>query len=453
MFFSNFCSFSAIKLASVETAVKKGRAAKASKTNTSSSRSSSTKDEGADEPLGTTPQILGTFDAESTKQIKGQTARRGKPLLKAGAGRGVPVRSCSVTLREMKKNTAHKNEEGNSAKVEVIEKKEKRKRGDGSSRRLNLVQVPDEDIETELVDVDEETFTCEGGQSVVAVTNAEVHLKKQGRKITNIAEAKEYIEELRIDEQIGDLLRQAAQVHNRERRLELLNGILRVIACEVAQDQAREKKKQESEVILIEENTNTDKKNDGNYVKSEEDRKEKMEIVASSNSNQEKMDVGGDGNSTQKPAIEEIFQKNAATVGEKECEKNLQDPEYVKSQAEKAMKLENETAKSTKQKEEESQSEQTDDTKNKKEEANTSEPKAETENKQREEESQSEQTDHTKNKEVEVTPSEPKAETENKPKEEGSQSEQTDDTKNKKEEANTSEPKAETEIKTKRRRK
>ena len=168
-----------------------------------------------------------------------------------------------------------KNEEGNSAKVEVIEKKEKLKQGDGSSRRLNLVQVPEEDIETELVDADEETFTNEDGQVVVAVKNAEVHLKKEGRKITNITEAKEYTEEMRIDEQIGDLLRQVAQVHNRERRLGLLNGILHVIACEVAQDQAREKKKQESEVIdlVIDENGNTDKKTDGNYVKSEEDKK------------------------------------------------------------------------------------------------------------------------------------------------------------------------------------
>ena len=113
----------------------------------------------------------------------------------------------------------------------------------------------------------------EDGQVVVAVTNAEVHLKKEGRKITNITEAKEYIEEMRIDEQIGDLLRQVAQVHNRERRLELLNGILCVIACEVAQDQARQKKKQESKVIVINENGNTDKKTDGNYVKSEEDKK------------------------------------------------------------------------------------------------------------------------------------------------------------------------------------
>ena len=104
------------------------------------------------------------------------------------------------------------------------------------------MQVPEEDIETELVDADEETFTNEDGQMVVAVTNAEVHLKKEGRKITNITEAKEYIEEMRIDEQIGNLLRQAAQSHNTERRLELLNGILRVIACEVVQDQAREKK-------------------------------------------------------------------------------------------------------------------------------------------------------------------------------------------------------------------
>ena len=361
MFFSNFCSFSGIKLPSVEAALKggkKGRAAKASKTTTSSSRSSTTEDDdagGSGEPLGTTPQILGTFDAESTKKIKGQTARRGKSFLKGGAGRGVPVKSCSVTLREMKKETARKNEEGNSAKVEVVEKKEKRKRGDGSSRRLNLVQVPEEDIETELVDADEETFTNADGQVVIAVKNAEVHLKKEGRNITNITEAKEYIEEMRIDEQIGNLLRQAAQVHNTERRLELLNGILRAIACEVAQDQAREKKKQESEVIVIDENGNTDKKTDGNYVKSEEDKKEKNINVAGSNSKQEKMD--------------------------------LQDPEYVKSQAEKDMKLENETAKSTKQKEEESQSEQTDDTKNKKEEANTSEPKAETENKPKEEES------------------------------------------------------------------
>ena len=179
---------------------------------------------------------------------------------------------------------------------------------------------------------------------VVAVRNAEEHLEKEGRKITNITEAKEYTDEMRIDEQIGDLLRQAAQVHNRERRLELLNGILRVIACEVVQDQTREKKKQESEVIVINENGNTDKKTDGNYVKSKEDKKEKMENVAGSNSNQEKMDVEGDGNSTQKPEKEEIVQKNATTVGEEEGEKkNLQDLEYLKSQAEKDMNLENET--------------------------------------------------------------------------------------------------------------
>ena len=126
MFFSNFCSFSGIKLPFVEAALKggkKGRAAKASKTTTSSSRSCTTEDDDAGEPLGTTPQILRTFDAESTKKIKGQTAGRGKSFLKGGTGRGVPVKSCSVALREMKKETARKNEEGNSAKVEVIEKK------------------------------------------------------------------------------------------------------------------------------------------------------------------------------------------------------------------------------------------------------------------------------------------------------------------------------------------
>ena len=48
-------------------------------------------------------------------------------------------------------------------------------------------------------------------------------------------------------------------------------------------------------VLVIDENGNTDKKTEGNYVKSEEDKKEKMDNVAGSNSKQEKMDIEGEG--------------------------------------------------------------------------------------------------------------------------------------------------------------